>query len=371
MGTISPALDRPHRTAAVIATEDEAITVAGTIAGLFDTAEPGASTPETAEARLELLSRSGLFGVSIPTEHGGIDVSNTVLADICAAAAAHSATLGEILAAHFAAIERLRSHGTEGQRNTVFAAALAGARLARAAPLPRSGEPAETLPLAANGLAWRLSGDALCTPCTRHADWMLVPTRSDAGKTAGLLLPARVEGLRYVANSCEPAAGGAQPAEHVLFKDVAVDGDALLHAPGETARTGVPLSLEMLLNAARQLGAGRRALGRLLGGAEPDALTVGLLSARLAAAQAMIAEAGRAIDAAQIGLADLHRTNAFLAAAAALVTAQEAAGEARAAAERESEGQAVEGVPPALAALLEESGRLHLDAHRHPPEDEV
>jgi len=370
MGTISPALERPHRTAAVIGTEDEATTVAGTIAGLFDIAEPGAGTPGTAEARLELLSRSGLFGVSVPTEHGGIDVSNTVLADICAIAAAHSATLGEILAAHFAALEELRSHGTEGQRNTVFAAALTGARIARAVALPRNGESADALPLTANGLAWRLSGDALCTPCTRHADWMLVPTGSETGKAAGLLLPARIEGLRYVANSCEPPPGGAQPAEHVLFKDVHVDGDALLHAPGETARTGVPQSLDMLLNAARQLGAGRRALRRLLGGTEPEARTVGLVSARLAAAQAIVAEAGRAIDAAQIGLADQHRTNAFHAAAAARLTAQETAGEALTAAERGSDA-AARHLPPAVAALLDESGRLHLDALKRPPEDTV
>lgn len=363
MGTISPALERPHRTAAVIGTEDEAITVAGTIAGLFDGAAP-------AEARLELLSRSGLFGVSVPTEHGGIDVSNTVLADICAIAAAHSATLGEILAAHFAALEELRSHGTEGQRNTAFAAALTGARIARAAALPRGGETGDALPLAASGLAWRLGGEALCTPCARHADWVLVPTSSDAGRTAGLLLPARIEGLCYVANGCEPAADGAQRAEHVLFKGVDVDGDALLHPAGETAQTGVPQSLDMLLTAARQLGAGRRAFQRLLGAAQPDARAAGLISARLAAAQATIAEAGRAADAAQIGLADQHRTNAFHAAAAALLTAQEAAGDARMAAERGT-GAADEHLPAAIAAVLTESGRLHLEALRRPPEDGV
>ena len=64
-------------------------------------------------------------------------------------------------------------------------AALAGARLCRATAR-RNGQDADALPLAASGLAWRLSGEALCTPCTRHADWLLVPARSDGGRIAGV-----------------------------------------------------------------------------------------------------------------------------------------------------------------------------------------
>ncbi|MCQ4630070.1 acyl-CoA dehydrogenase family protein [Shinella sp. CPCC 100929] len=360
MGMISSALDRPTRTAAVISTEDEALTVVGTIAGIFSAAAGG--TLATAEARLDLLSRSGLFGISVPTEYGGIDVSNTVLADVCAVASAQSATLGEILAAHFVVLEELRSHGTDGQRSGVFSAALSGARLARAVPR-RNGEEAETLPLAASGLAWRLSGEALCTPCTRHADWLLVPTRNDGGKAASLLLPTRIDGLHYVANNCEPANGAPQSAEHVLFKDVLIDGDALLHAPGEVA---VPQSLGLLLGAARQLGAGQRSLGRVLDKADGDIFEAGLLSARLAAAQAMVAEAGRAIDAAQIGIADQHRTNAFLAATAARAVAQEAADHLRAA----GGGAQQEGLPSHLAEALRQSGRLRREAHRNPEDGE-
>ena len=369
MGTISSTLDRPSRTAVVIGTEDEALTAVGTIAGIFDNFGSHGGGRETAEARLDLLSRSGLFGISVPTEHGGIDVSNTVLADICAVAATHSATLGEILAAHFVALEQLRSYGTESHHTVVFSAALAGARLARAVPR-RNGEDADALPLASSGLAWRLNGEALCTPCTRHADWVLVPTGHD-GRAASLLLPTRIEGLRYVANTCEPVHNGAQPAEHTLFKDVLVDGDALLRPPGEAVPLTVPNALELLLDAARQLGAGRRALGHRLDGAEGDLLETGLLAARLAAAEAMLAEAGRTIDAAQIGLADQHRTNAFLAATAALAVARQAANDIRTATGRPQDKGFVSGdVSPRLAAALRESGRLRREAHRHPPEED-
>lgn len=364
MGTISPALDRPVRTAAVIGTEDEAMTVARMVAGVFDLSGPAANS--TAEARLDLLSRSGLFGISVPTEHGGIDVSNTVLVGVCAEAAAHSAALGEILAAHFTALEHIRSFGMEGQRNTLFAAALSGARLARAAGR-RNGVELDALPLSIIGLTHRLSGEALSTPCTRHADWMLIPVRADTGKTVGLLLATRIEGLRYAANTCEPAPGGAQPAEPVLFKDVLIDGDVFLHAAGDAPQPPVPQALDLLLDASRHLGAGRRALRKVLDDT-PEPLAVGLLSARLAAAEAMAEEAGRAIDAAQIGLAGQHRTNAFRAATAALAVAQEATNGIRQAGSSEKAG-----TEPALSAAslaaLEQSGRLLIEMHRHAPEE--
>lgn len=362
MGTISSPLDRPIRTAAVISTEDEAIAVARTIAAVFGGA---GQAPETAEARLDLLSRSGLLGVSVPTDHGGIDVSNTVLAVICAEAAAQSATLGEILAAHFVGLERVRSLGTEGQHNAVFSAALAGARLAGAAVQPKE-ELADALVLLPHGLAWRLNGEVLCTPCTRHADWVLVPVRPGGGRTASLLLSVRVSGLRYAANTCEPEKGKPQPAEHVRFKDVVVDGDTLLHPAGDGAQRSVPHDLDLLLEASRYLGAGRRILGRMLN--QPDAvtLTVGVLSARLAATEAMIAEAGRAIDAAQIGLAEHHRTNAFLAAAAALTIAREAFENVKQAeAARAGETASTDGIPTHLLSALHESGQIQLALHQH------
>ena len=179
---------------------------------------------------------------------------------------------------------------------------------------------------------------------------------------------AMLPGLRYAANSCEPAPGGVQPAELVLFKDVLIDGDVLLHAAGEAPQPPVPHALDLLLEASRHLGAGRRALRQVLDGAT-EPLPVGLLAARLAAAEAMAEEAGRAIDAAQIGLAGQHRTNAFRAATAALAVAQEATNGIRQAGSSEKAG-----TEPALSAAslaaLEQSGRLLIEMHRHAPEEE-
>jgi hypothetical protein len=83
----------------------------------------------------------------------------------------------------------------------------------------------------------------------------------------------------------------------------------------------------------------------------------------------MIAEAGRAIDAAQIGLADQHRTNAFLAAASALAVAQEALRSVKDAVSGIADLETDRLSPQALVAL-EESGRINLDAHRRGPDAE-
>lgn len=326
MGSLSSAQGRAARTAALIATEDEALAVAGALAGVFALATDGLET------RFDPLSRSGLFGISVPTEHGGIDVSNTVLAEICTLCCERSEALGAILAAHFVAVEHVRSHASDSQQSSVFSAVLAGAWLAQATVGP--GE--EPLALVPSGLGWRLSGAALPSPHAGHADWLLVPVRHESLKAAGLLLPAGSEGLHE--------AGDRQMA----FEDVLVDSAALLQSSSEAAANAVPRALGLLLQAACRRGAGRRALHALLDDPACNPASAGLLAARLAAAGAMIAEAGRAIDAAQIGLADQHRTNAFLAAADALVAAEEAvAGDTAT-------------IPPQLAAVLAESGALRL-----------
>ena len=346
MGSLSSAPSRTTRTAALIATEDEAVTVAASLAGVFSL--PRAMAADAIETRLDLLSRSGLFGISVPTEQGGIDVSNTVLAEVCAIAAAQSETLGSILAAHFVAVEQIRSHGSDSQRSTVFSAILAGARLARGL----AGE-TDILTFLPSGLGWRLSGAALSTPHARHADWLLVPVRQDGMKATGLLLPAHGDALRHAGES------------QVLFEDVLVDGDALLHPVGEAGAYSVPRALDVLLEAACRIGAARHALHALLDDPACRPGAAGRLSARLTAASAMLAEAGRAIDGAQIGLADQHRTNAFLAAVDALAVAEDAE-----AAIRPASGGQVR-TAPHLAALLEESGARRLAERRRQPHAET
>ncbi|SOC45960.1 alkylation response protein AidB-like acyl-CoA dehydrogenase [Rhizobium subbaraonis] len=330
MGKISPAL---VRTAALIGSEDEAIAAAGSVARHRDeTISPAATGgEETVVDSLDALSRSGLFGVSIPTEHGGIDVSNTVLTAICAILSEYSTTVGLIACAHFIALERLRSYGTDGQRSVVFAAAFSGARVARVEAMEAEG--AGTLPIAPVGLDFRINGEALCTPRAPHADWLLMPALDATGRPTSLLLPARTDGIRYVANGGAPGEEVASHAERVLFKDVLAEGDVLLHPPRDPSKADVPQALEILLEAARHLGRARRDFlhirqrvdsGAGAGDVDHAVHAIGAVSVRIAAAEATLEHGGRAVDAAQIGTAERHRTAAVFAAIVAGIAALEA-----------------------------------------------
>ncbi|QRM57593.1 acyl-CoA dehydrogenase family protein [Sinorhizobium sp. BG8] len=383
MGTISPVFERPARTAALIATEDEAIAVARTVAGLFATPETATAAPENEATLLELFSRCGLLGVSVPTEHGGIDVSNTVLADVCSILAQQSSKLGAIVAAHLVGIEQVRSHGTESQRETLFSAALAGARLARAHPPGETDGEQDSLSIATDGLGWHLDGECYCTPAASEADWLLVPAHNDANKAITLLLPSRLKGLRYPANVYQAASARMPQMERVVFTDLPAIVDVLLPRAVNPAKPDVPDALELLLEAANLLGAGRRRFQRALhaagddgasvAGSEAHAPEIGALSVRLAAAEATIENAGRALDAAQIGSAERHRVTAYLAATAACVTAAEAASDARRLLDHLDSGKPAShdrvDCPTHIAALVQDAGLRHLASLRDTPPD--
>jgi alkylation response protein AidB-like acyl-CoA dehydrogenase len=66
---------------------------------------------------LEVFSRSGLWGISVPREYGGAGVSNVTLAKVIALIAQADGSLGQIPQNHFYALEVLRVNGSEAQKN--------------------------------------------------------------------------------------------------------------------------------------------------------------------------------------------------------------------------------------------------------------
>ncbi|MDX3924483.1 MAG: acyl-CoA dehydrogenase family protein [Shinella sp.] len=334
MGTISPDFDRSARTAALISAEDEAIAAASNIARMIGS--NGENAGEGPGGPFEFLTRSGLYGISVPSEYGGLDASNTVLADVCAILSEASPALAEMVASHFMVIECLRSYGTEAQKTYFFPATLSGLRFARTLPYDMDMEPGRPV-LVSNGIGWRINGRSGCTPAAHHAEWLFLSAHRESGQPAALLVPVRAEGAIYVANG-SPSDGRWQPdAEQVLFRDLNAEGDGLLQPSFDPRKQDVPQALNLLLQSAIQLGIGRGALRRALG-YFPDPQTetqdtsstaVGAVSVRLTAAEAVIEKAGKAVDAAQIGLADTHRRFAMMTAAAADITAMEAAAEAQ------------------------------------------
>ena len=118
---------------AVITSDEQALIVASDLAEDFkrDSAlrdrERRLPHPE-----LEVFSRSGLWGISVPKEYGGAGVSNVTLAKVIALIAQADGSLGQIPQNHFYALEVLRVNGSEEQKKRLYAEVLAGQRFGNA-----------------------------------------------------------------------------------------------------------------------------------------------------------------------------------------------------------------------------------------------
>jgi alkylation response protein AidB-like acyl-CoA dehydrogenase len=84
------------------------------------------------QAEIELLTRSGLWGITIPKEFGGPGVSHSTLVEVFAILAAADPSLGQIPHTHFCVIDAIRLDGTEEQKRIYFEQVLAGKRFGNA-----------------------------------------------------------------------------------------------------------------------------------------------------------------------------------------------------------------------------------------------
>lgn len=122
---------QPHR----IATEDEALSVAQTLAAHF---KEGAAERDRERIlpweQLEQYTASGLGGITVPQAHGGLGASYATLAQVFATLCAADPSLGQIPQNHFALIQNLQDTATPAQQARWFADVLAGHRLGNAGP---------------------------------------------------------------------------------------------------------------------------------------------------------------------------------------------------------------------------------------------
>jgi hypothetical protein len=84
------------------------------------------------QAEIELLTRSGLWGITIPKAFGGPGVSHSTLVEVFATLAAADPSLGQIPHNHFCVIDAIRLDGTEEQKRVYFEQVLAGKRFGNA-----------------------------------------------------------------------------------------------------------------------------------------------------------------------------------------------------------------------------------------------
>lgn len=126
---IPPRRDPAHR----IGSDAEAIDVARSLAAEF---RAGAVERDRERrlpvAEIDRFSQSGLWGITVPKEHGGAGVSYRTLAEVVAIVSAADASLGQIPQNHYYMVEALRLGGSENQKEFYFERVLNGDRLGNA-----------------------------------------------------------------------------------------------------------------------------------------------------------------------------------------------------------------------------------------------
>ncbi|MFB9948623.1 SfnB family sulfur acquisition oxidoreductase [Rhizobium puerariae] len=327
-----------------IATEDEALDVAKAL---------GARIAEGSNLRdrqrllphdeVELVTQSGLLGITVPAEYGGADISNAFLAEVIAIISEADASVGQIPQNHYHILEALRLCGTEEQKKFFFARALAGEHFANA--LAEAGVAAagdiETR-LVPDGVGYRINGRKYYSTGALFADWVAIFAIDPDGRLAMAIVPRDTDGLAIV-DDWDSFGQRTTASGTVLIENVYVPADSVIayhrsferHAPvgslGQLLHSAIDLGIARaaftdMLDFVRRKSRGMRNLG--IEKASNDPLTVaraGSIAVKLEAAAAVLERAGRKVDVAQITPSPETAIEASLAVAAAKILTTEAA----------------------------------------------
>jgi len=304
------------RRAAVIDSDAQALEVARSLAGEF----AREASQRDRERRLPLpelerYSQSGLWGITVPREHGGAGVSRATLAEVTAIISAADGSLGQIPQNHYYALEVLRVNGSADQQRRFYARALAGERFGNALAETGTRTAAERRTRLSAGVEgeWRINGSKFYCTGALYAQW--IPTATVDGDGIQRLAIVRrdspgVEIIDDWSGFGQRVTGSGT----VHFNDVAVPVEDVLLLADPAAPPNTIKPLAQIVHAAIDLGIGQAALADAVAfvrersrpwidagveRAADDPLTIsefGRLSIRLEAARALVSRAGRLLD---------------------------------------------------------------------------
>jgi SfnB family sulfur acquisition oxidoreductase len=292
---------------------------------------------------IEIFSQSGLWGITVPKEYGGAQVSTPVFAEVIAIISEADASLGQIPQNHYANIEEIRLIGTEAQKAFFFDRILKGDRLGNAA-VERSGKTVidNQTKLTVHGDGYLLSGEKFYSTGALFAHWIPVRVTDLEGNRVVAIVNRQSEGLTVVddwsAFGQRTTASGT-----VLLKNVRVNKDQIVpsYLAYRQPTTRGPFS--QIIHVAIDIGIARAAIYETVNFvktlsrpwidakvevAGDDPLTiyqVGELNYRLHAAEALMERAALKVDRAAQALDEATVTAAALAVAEAKIGATDIA----------------------------------------------
>ncbi|GHF82720.1 SfnB family sulfur acquisition oxidoreductase [Streptomyces thermodiastaticus] len=332
-------------TAHVITDDAEALAVAADLAGEFRVHASRRDAERTLpRAELDRLSASGLLGVTVPADHGGADVRTETLAEIFRLLATADGSLAQIPQSHFVYVGVIRRHGTPEQQKFFFAELLAGRRFGNAqseAGTRHVQDIRTRLERRPDG-SYLLNGVKHYSTGALFAHWIPVLARAEDGTLHAAYVPRDAPGVEVV-DDWDGMGQRTTASGTVRLTDVVVPADRVL--PHHLTFRGPQLhgAFAQVLHAAIDAGLAAAALDEAAAfvrtrsrpwfeagveTAAEDPLLIqrfGELALQVRAAEALLREAARTVDAARDDLTDDSAAAASIAVAAAKVTAAKAA----------------------------------------------
>ncbi len=155
---------------------------------------------ELPAAEIELLSSEGLLAITVPREHGGADVSLQTFAQVVSAIASADPNVAQIPQSHFVYLELVRQLGTPAQRELMFGEVLAGRRLANAQSEAGSKTVADirTRLRGDRHQGYVLDGEKFYCTGSLLAHWLTVLAKDEDGRTQVAIVPADAPGVTIV-----------------------------------------------------------------------------------------------------------------------------------------------------------------------------
>jgi SfnB family sulfur acquisition oxidoreductase len=311
----------------VLGRADEAVTAARAYAaavadGVIERDRDGAARPPAAE--LARLDASGLLGITVPRAYGGPELGAAVLAEVIREIAAVDPALAQAPQGHFLFCDALAALGTEKQQRLLFAEVLRGGRLGNG-QAERGGHHAQDLKTrlhgwpAADGHAAppRLDGKKYYTTGSLTARWIGVTALDDDGSLVlafvrrdapGVTLDTDWNTMGQRATVSGSAAFADVPAdpELVIPYARAFTGPQSLGARSQLVHTAIQAGIaggalrdarSFVRDKARPFFEAARAGWACTAGEDPHTVArFGQLATRVAAAEALLAQAAAVLD---------------------------------------------------------------------------
>jgi SfnB family sulfur acquisition oxidoreductase len=269
-------------------------------------------------AEIELLTRSGLWGITIPKAFGGAGVSHSTLVEVFAILAAADPSLGQIPHNHFCVIDAIRLDGTKEQKRFYFEQVLAGKRFGNAFSEAGTKNVMDfQTRITPDGDAFRVNGKKFYSTGALFAH--IIPTAALNEEKKGLLvlIPRDTPGLTVV-DDWDGFGQRTTASGSVLLDNVRVESDWIIPAYRAYDRPTLTGPLSQIIQAAIDAGIARTAIRETIEfvrtkarpwidsnveQASEDPLTIsqiGDMEIRLHAAEALLQRAARILDEAEV-----------------------------------------------------------------------